>query len=150
MKKIGLLFLSLGLFSIAISSCKEKIPAVSERIKKAWTPTSVKEGSTVVYTKGGTGNIRAGYSGFSLNLASAPNSTLKEFDNNTFNGTYEVSADGLKLTLKGLNPQPTGTSGTIEYTIVSLNNEGTELKLARTTASQKTNNTVNEYTLVSQ
>lgn len=148
MKKIGILFLSLGLFSLSITSCKEKIKPVSERIAKVWIPTSVKEGATVVYTRGGTGNIRAGYSNFSLNLSSAPSVSLKEFDNNTFNGQYEVT--DTKLTLKNLTPQPTGTGGTIEFTIISLNNEGTELKLARTTPSQKTSGTTNEYTLVTQ
>jgi hypothetical protein len=148
MKKIGLLFLSLGLFSLSITSCQEKVKPVSERIAKVWTPTSVKEGATVVYTKGGTGNIRAGYSNFSLNLSSSPSATLKEFDNNSFSGQFE--ATDTKLTLKSLSPQPTGTGGTIEYTIISINNEGTELKLTRTTPSQKTNGTTNEYTLVSQ
>jgi hypothetical protein len=148
MKKIGLLFLSLGLFSLSVTSCKEKIPPVSERIAKVWTPTSVKEGATVVYTKGGTGNIRAGYSNFSLNLSTAPSANLKEFDNTSFSGQYDVT--DVKLTLKSLSPQPTGTGGTIEFTIVSINNEGTELKLARTSASQKTGGTTNEYTLVSQ
>ncbi|MCU0325709.1 MAG: hypothetical protein MUF45_10715 [Spirosomaceae bacterium] len=148
MKKIGFLLLSFGFIGLSNISCKEKVAPVSERIAKNWTASSVKEGTSVVYTKGGTSNVRPGYSSFSLNLAAAPTASLREFDNNSFTGQYEVT--DTKLTLKSLNPQPTGTGGTIEYTIVSLNNEGTELKLLRTTPSQKTGSNSNEYTLVSQ
>jgi len=145
MKKIAILLVACGF--IALSSCKEKTPPVSERIKKNWIANKVTEGTAVVYTKGAASNTKPGYSSFELRLLIAPSVTLKEFDGNTFTGQYEIVTDN-KLVLKNLNPAPTGTSGTIEYTITSISD--TELVLTRTTASQKTGGTINVYNLVAQ
>jgi hypothetical protein len=142
------IFLGIILISIiGFVSCKKTatVTPVSELIKKSWTPQTVREGSTTVYTKGGTGNIRAGYSSFVLNLSSPPSVSLTEFDGNTFTGTYELQGD-TRLILKGLNPQPTGSGGTIEFTISSAT--ATNLELSRTTANQKTGGTINSYSLV--
>lgn len=147
MKKIGFLLISLTTLAFIGTSCKPAVAPVSERIKKTWTAQSVKEGSTVVYTKGGSANTKPGYANFSLNLASAPTATLKEVDGNTFTGSYSLPTD-TKLSLTGLTPPPTNTGGTIEFTIVSFSD--TQMVLARTTASSKTGGTINEYTLVSQ
>jgi hypothetical protein len=145
MKKVAILFVSL--VSLAVSSCKEKVVPVSERIKKTWTANIVKEGSATVFTKGAASNTKPGYSSFTLNLLIAPSVTLKEADGNTFTGQYELVGD-TKLVLKNLTPVPTGTGGTIEFTINSVTD--TALDITRTTASQKTGGTINNYNLVTQ
>lgn len=142
MKKFTILFVSIGLFAL---SCKTKVVPVSEKIKKTWTANIVKEGSTVVYTKGAPTNLKAGYSSFVLNLLIAPSVTLKDFDGNTFTGQYELVGD-TQLVLKNLNPVPTGSGGTITFTINSVTD--TALDITRTTASQKTGGTINNYALV--
>ncbi|AFK02361.1 hypothetical protein Emtol_1212 [Emticicia oligotrophica DSM 17448] len=145
MKKIAILFVSL--FSLAITSCKDKTVPVSEKIKRSWAANIVKEGSTTVYTKGAASNTKPGYSSFTLNLLFAPNVTLKEADGNSFTGQYELIGD-TKLVLKNLSPVPTGTGGTIEFTINSVTD--TALDITRTSASQKTGGTINNYNLVAQ
>ncbi len=132
---------------ISLVACQEKAVPVSELIKKNWGANIVKEGSTTVYTKGASSNSKPGYSSFSLNLLFAPSVTLKEADGNTFTGQFELVGD-TKLVLKNLNPAPTGTGGTIEFTINSINDK--ELKITRTTASQKTGGTINDYSLIVQ
>ena len=142
MKKITILLVSVCLFAL---SCKTKVVPVSETIKKTWTANIIKEGSATVYTKGAAANTKPGYSSFVLNLLIAPSVTLKEADGNTFTGQYELVGD-TKLVLKNLNPIPTGTGGIIEFTITSVTD--TELKIVRTTASQKTGGTINDYSLI--
>ncbi|WP_337042857.1 hypothetical protein [Emticicia sp. 17c] len=145
MKKIAVLLFACSFF---IFSCgKTKTVPVTEKIKKNWTASTVKEGSAIVYSKGAANNTKPGYSSFQLRLLLAPAVTLIEFDGNTFSGQYEVVGD-TKLVLKNLSPVPTGTGGTIEFTIDSIND--TQLILTRTSASQKTGNTINTYTLVTQ
>ncbi len=138
---IWCLFLSIGLIS---TSCKKDPPPLSERIAKVWSPSSVQEGSAVVYTKGGTTNVKPGYSKFSLNLNQSGSVTYTEFDGNTFSGQWELNGDN-KLILKNLNPQPTGTNGTIEFTISDFSDG--MMTLTRTTSSVKTGGTVNKYVL---
>ncbi len=145
MKKIAILIVSL--VSIAVSSCKEQVLPVSEKIKKTWTANIVKEGSAIVFTKGASSNTKPGYSSFTLNLLIAPSVTFKEADGNTFTGQYELVGD-TKLVLKNLTPIPTGTGGTIEFTINSVTD--TALDITRTTTSQKTGGTINNYSLVTQ
>jgi hypothetical protein len=145
MKKIAILFISITTF--ALSSCKDKTVPVSEKIKKNWAANVVKEGSATVYTKGASSNTKPGYSSFTLNLLFAPSVTLKEADGNSFTGQFELVGD-TKLVLKNLTPVPTGTGGTIEFTINSITD--TELDITRTTASQKTGGTINNYSLVTQ
>lgn len=118
---------------------------MEDRINKAWTARQVTENSTTVYTKNGANNVRPGYTGFRLDLSTKYNATLVEFDGNRFTGTWKVENDN-KLTLSALNPQPTGTNGTIEYTF-TINDANNELVLTRSAASQKTGGTVNVYTL---
>lgn len=145
MKKFQLaiwgLVVAVGLISV---SCKKDPPPLSERIAKAWAAETVREGSTVVFTKGGAGNTKPGYSNFKLVLSSSGTATLTEVDGNVFTGQWELNGDS-RLILKNLNPQPTGTSGTIEFTISSF--EDTMMTLTRTTSSVKTGGTINQYTL---
>lgn len=135
------LFVAIGLLS---TSCKKDPPPLSERIAKAWSAGTIREGSTVVFTKGGASNAKPGYSNWKLVLSSSGTVTYTEFDGTVFTGQWELSGDK-KLILKNLTPQPTGTSGTIEFDITSF--EDTMMTLTRTTSSVKTGGTVNQYTL---
>lgn len=145
MKKIAILLFAC---SFLIFSCgKDKVVPVSDKIKKNWVANTVKEGTAIVYTKGAASNSKPGYSSFQLRLLGAPSATLVEFDGNSFSGQYELTGD-TKLTLKNLSPAPTGTGGTIEFTIDSITDS--QLILTRTTPSQKTGGTTNTYTLAVQ
>lgn len=145
MRKTSLIaYLSATLFVGLLMGCKgDKTPPVSERIAKIWTARSVDENSVTVYTKGGASNVRD-YSKFTLNLSSAPTVNYTEFDGNTFVGQYSVPTD-TRLVLTNLSPSPSGTNGSIEFTINSISDN--ELVITRTTTSQKTGGTINKYTL---
>ncbi len=149
MKKTYTLLCSILLvITLVTAGCKKNSPkAVSERIAKSWTAESVKEGSAVVYTRGGTGNIRAEYSNFKLVLNSGGAATYTEFDKNIFTGTWAVDGE-TTLILSGLTPQPSGSGGTVKFTITSL--DDTKVVLTRVDASPKTGNTINQYTLSTQ
>jgi hypothetical protein len=136
------------LFSVGVflfSACGPKVAPVSERIAKVWIAAAVKENSTEVYKKGGTSNIKPGYSTYKLDLSAPPAVTIREIDGGTYTGTYTVTAT--TLSIKGLTPQPTGTGGNLDFTITSLSDEGTDLILTSTTPYPKTGNTTNTYTL---
>ncbi|MCY7353325.1 MAG: hypothetical protein LH606_22135 [Cytophagaceae bacterium] len=143
----------LFLIPLAFSACKPKVVPLLERIRKEWTANIVKEGATEVYRKGAASNVKPGYSNFKLDMKdqAAQNVRLTEVDGAgttyVFVGTWELSADEKTLTLRNLNPQPTGTNGIIEFTI---NGEvtGTQLNLTRKSASLKTGGTTNDYQLI--
>ncbi|QHW01598.1 hypothetical protein GJR95_38050 [Spirosoma endbachense] len=126
---------------------KEPEKSLSERIRQVWTVNIAKENSTTVYTKGGTGNPKPGYSQFKLDLTQEQTVRLTEVDNNTFVGTWALSADNTKLTLSGLTPQPSGSNGTIEYTVDSDASE-TVLNLNRLSQNLKTGSATTRYELI--
>lgn len=131
---------------MGVVSCKSKTPPVSGRIAKAWAAESVRHDNTQVYMQGGSNNAVPGYSSYVLILGSDNRVTLTEFNGDTFTGEWELNGDS-RLILKNLGPeQPTGSNGTIEFTIRSIDDN--KLVLSRVTPSMKTGNTVNEYTLV--
>lgn len=138
---IWILIVAIGLLTVG---CKKDPPPLSERIAKAWSASTVREGSTVVYTAGAASNAKPGYSNFKLVFNSSGAVTYTEFNGNTFTGQWELNGDK-KLILKNLNPQPTGTNGTIEFDITDFGD--TQMTLTRTTSSVKTGNTINQYTL---
>lgn len=144
MKKIGTKLLQFILI-LGLSACGEKIPPISERIKKVYTAQSVTHDGITVYTKGGSTNIVSEYSSYSLNLSTESSVTLRDVTGETFAGSYSVS--GNTLTLTGLNPQPTGSGGTLTYDITEISEDGKSLILTATKASPKTSNTINVYTL---
>lgn len=149
MKKHVLALCWLMALILVSAACKPKVVPLSEKIAKTWTANIVKEGSTVVYTKGASSNVKPGYTSFKLALSNPSGSrtaTLTEVDGNTFTGTWELSADEKKLILRNLNPQPTGTNGVIEFTING-DVTDTQLNLTRTAASLKTGGTINDYQL---
>ncbi|MCE7042972.1 hypothetical protein [Dyadobacter sp. CY312] len=144
MKKSYSLLCCVVIALVLISTgCKKKVKPLSERIAKAWTAESVKEGAATVYTRGGSSNTAPGYSNFRLNI-SASSVSYTEKEGSTFVGTWEVEGDS-KLILKGLNPQPTGSGGVVEFSIVSI--DDAKLVIKNLKASPKTGNTINEYTL---
>jgi len=150
MKRIFTVFVMIAVVgTVVVSSCKKKPKPLSEIIGRVWSAQLIKHGSSVVYTKGAATNPTPGYLNFRLDLSSPTSATLKEFDGNTFTGQWEVqeTTAGNTLILKNLTPQPTGTNGTIQFTI----NSATEIEfvMTRTSGSQKTGGTINNYTLVS-
>lgn len=139
---ISLLIGSVFLFT----GCKKtKVASIAERIAKIWVISVAKEGSTLVYQTGNASNPRPGYSGFTIEIASTGTVVFVDFDGTRFSGNWEVIGEN-KLVLKNLSPQPTGSGGTIEFTINELTDAS--LTLTRTTASNKTGGTVNNYVLV--
>ena len=140
MKTIYILLVSIFL----VIGCKPKVTPMSERIVKCWTVTLAREGSSVVFTQGATGNTRPGYTNFKLELQSGGTVVFTDFEGTRFTGQWELQGDN-KLVLKNLTPQPTGTSGTIEFTISDFTDAS--MTLTRTTANAKTGGTVNVYQL---
>ncbi len=136
--------LALALLLIA-SACGSKDTAVpvADNVKKVWAAQTVQENSTLVFTRGAVGNSR-NYASYRLDLSNPPSASLTDLDGVPLSGQYELPSD-TRLILKNLNPQPSGTNGTIEFTINSVSNS--QLNLTRTTTSQKTGGTTNQYLL---
>ena len=148
MRKTHYPLLSIVALFVVLTGCGgEKVPSVQERMAKVWTAQQVNYNGTTVYTRNGTSNVEPGYTRFTLNLASAPTVTYTEFDNNTFTGQYSIPSD-TRLVLSNLTPQPTGTNGTIEFTISNLTDNS--VTLTRTATSAKTGGTTNVYQLTAQ
>ena len=145
MKKGYVILLSLSLaLAVLTTGCKSKVKSISEKLSKTWTAETVKEGTAVVYTRGGATNTRPGYTDFRLTLVAGGKATYVEFDKNSFAGDWELTGD-TKLTLKNLSPAPTGSGGIIEFTITSI--DDSKLVLTRATGSSKTGGSLNVYTL---
>lgn len=143
-KKYTAIIILFLLGGFVVSGCKKSnTPPVSERIAKIWSAENVKEGSVVVYTKGGTSNTRD-YSKFNLGLNSSGTVSYQDWDGVQFSGQWSVTGDS-ELTLTNLNPIPTGTNGTIKFQILTLGDN--QVVLRRTDGNRKTGNTMNEYTL---
>ena len=144
-KSYSLLCCMILALAMVTAGCKKKVAPLSERIAKAWTAESVKHNTTAVYTRGGSTNTVPGYSAFRLTLTAASNAvTYTEFDGMTFTGTWALEGES-KLILKNLTPQPTGSGGTLEFSIISI--DDAKLVIKRLTASKKTGDSINEYTL---
>ncbi|GAB3931586.1 hypothetical protein GCM10028804_44180 [Larkinella terrae] len=133
----------LAMFTVLVGCSKSKTTPLSDRIKKNWTAQKVEENNVVVYTKGGTGNVKPGYSQYTLDLSNPPSVTIKQVDGFTSTGQYELQGD-TKLILKNLSPVPTD-GPTIEFTIGTVTD--TSLEITRTTTDRKTGGTSNKYTL---
>lgn len=146
MKKLIPLLLAITLFSCkkSTSTPTPTVVSVAEKITRTWTANQVTEGNSVVYAKTGSNNIKTGYSKFKLDLSNKASATLTEFDGNSFIGTWEIVGDKT-LILKNLNPQPTDTNGSIEYSISEASTS--ILKLTRSTTSSKTGGVSVAYVL---
>ena len=126
------------------------VVCVATLVKKAWTVNSAQWDGVTKYDKTSTSNVVQGYSQYKLDLSTAGSVTLTEFDGKIFTGTYTVATDGLSLTLNGLTSAegaPTGTGGTISYTILSTPT-ATGLSLQQTTAYVKASSAIVKLALV--
>lgn len=133
--------IALSFFCLACS--KETTEPVLDKVKKVWTAQIVRENGAVVYTRGLANNIR-NYTPYKLDLSNPSSASITDCDGITSAGQYELPSD-TRLVLKNLNPQPTGTNGTIEFTINSISDA--QLDLTRATISLKTGGTTNQYVL---
>lgn len=123
---------------------------VATLVKKVWTVNTAQWDGVTKYDKSSTSNVVQGYSQYKLDLSTAGSVTLTEFDGKIFTGTYTVATDGLSLTLNGLTSAegaPTGTGGTIAYTILSTPTT-TGLSLQQTTAYVKASSAIVKLALV--
>lgn len=139
---IGLITI-LSLYGLMLG-CKGKSPQpLSEKIAKVWTPQQVAESSVVVYTKGASTNIRD-YSKFSLSLSNTSVASITYQTGLTSTGQWAVNGD-TQLILSNLVPIPTGTNGTITFTIISATDS--QLVIKRSDTDLKTGATESTYTL---
>ncbi|WP_304235515.1 hypothetical protein [Jiulongibacter sediminis] len=148
MKKTIAVLSIVAFFCLSSLSCKKEL-TTQERIAKVWVARIVKENSTIVYSSGGSNNIKPAYSSYRLNLSSPPTATITEIDGQSYTGTYSVQGDS-KIVISGISPEPTGTNGVLEFNINSITEDNTELVVQLSTPYPKTGNTTNEYTLISQ
>ncbi|MCZ2485181.1 hypothetical protein [Aquirufa antheringensis] len=124
--------------------------SVATLVKKVWSVNTAQWDGVTKYDKAGTANVVQGYSQYKLDLSTAGSVTLTEFDGKIFTGTYTVATDGLSLTLNGLTSAegaPTGTGGTITYTILSTPT-ATGLSLQQTAAYVKASSAIVKLVLV--
>ncbi|MFM2401586.1 MAG: hypothetical protein RI950_1103 [Bacteroidota bacterium] len=151
------------LFAISVMACSgggdpaptptpppPPVVSVATLVKKTWTVNSAQWDGVTKYDKTSTSNVVQGYSQYKLDLSTAGSVTLTEFDGKIFTGTYTVATDGLSLTLNGLTSAegaPTGTGGTISYTILSTPT-ATGLSLQQTTAYVKASSAIVKLALV--
>ncbi len=128
-----------------LTNCKKPSgdPSPEEKAKKIWVADRVSENSTVVYERNGSTQIR-NYSAFRLDLSSPPSAILTEVDGTILRGQYEIRGRN-QLLLSGLTPIPTGTDGSISYTMTFVDEV---LELVQTTSNLKTGHTKNTYRLV--
>ena len=123
---------------------------VATLVKKVWTVSSAQWDGVTKYDKTSSSNVVQGYSQYKLDLSTAGSVTLTEFDGKIFTGTYTVATDGLSLTLSGLTSAegaPTGTGGTIIYTILATPT-ATGLSLQQSTAYVKASSAIVKLALV--
>ena len=124
--------------------------SVATLVKKVWTVNTAQWDGVTKYDKTSSSNVVQGYSQYKLDLSTAGSVTLTEFDGKIFTGTYTVATDGLSLTLNGLTSAdgaPTGTGGTISYSIL-VTPTATSLSLQQTTAYVKASSAIVKLALV--
>jgi hypothetical protein len=151
MRKLTFNFLCLVTIAI-LSNCGggSKAKPLSEIIKTVFTAETVKHDGATVYTKGAASNVNGNYSKFKMDFATGNSVKWTDFDGNIFSGNYTLSSDAKTLTLTDLVPAPTLTSGKVEFSVISFTESPKKLVLKRNAGSQKTGNTINEYSLIGQ
>ncbi len=150
------------LFAISFMACSgggDPAPApipptptvnVADLVKKVWSASSAQWDGVAKYDKSSTSNVVQGYSQYKLDLSTAGSVKLTEFDGKVFTGNYSVAADGKTLTLSSLTSAegaPTGTGGTITFTILSTPT-ATTLSLQQTAAYVKASSAIVKLALV--
>lgn len=145
---LNIMFWSI-LSTIGTSSCKSKASEPSiPPIQNVWTVLEVKENNVVVYARGASNNIKPSYERFRLELRAGSVLSMTDLDRVTSTGTWAISPDQKALTLSNLNPVPTGTGGSIIFTVEELNSS--MLSIHRITSSPKTGGTQNFYRLTNK
>jgi hypothetical protein len=123
---------------------------VSDLVKKVWSVSTAQWDGVSKYDKSSSSNVVQGYSQYKLDLSTAGSVKLTEFDGKVFTGNYSVATDGNSLTLSGLTSSegaPTGTGGTITYTIL-VTPTATTLNLQQTAAYVKASSAIVKLSLV--
>lgn len=139
-------FIYISLCILLMSACKkDEAKPMSESIRRVWKAKKVKQNDFVVYEHGVASNAIPGYINFRLNLSDPSKVILIEFNDDRFNGEWELVGTQ-QLILSSLIPEPTFSGGTINYSLQVVNED--EIILTQSTPSIKTGNTINEYTLV--
>ncbi len=138
--------LALLVLTTFVFGCVKKVKPTADRIKKVWTAKSVSENGTEVFKVGAATNVKPGYKSYKLDLSTPPSASLFDVDGGTYKGNYSVPSTN-KLSLTGLKPEPTGTAGNLDFTVVFISD--TEISLTTTTPYPKTGNTKNVYVLTS-
>lgn len=153
MKKIlVLIWIGFGIISCGGSSGENKkddpkpTTTLKGKISKSWIAQSVTEDNTLVYTRGGNGNIKNGYSSYRLILEISGNVKLTEVNGDQINGTWQLLAGDTRLALQNLTPQPSESGGVLEFTINSADEK--KMNLTATKINYKTGGTINKYELV--
>lgn len=140
--KYPLLLVLLGFLLAGCASKGTTVDPMDKRIAKSWKVSVAREGSTIVFEVGGSNNSRPGYVNFTMNLTGGGTVSFTDFDGTRFSGNWELQGTS-RLILKNLNPEPTGTNGTMEFNISEFTD--TSMTITRTTGSAKTGGTINVY-----
>lgn len=154
MKKLILFLPLLFAFVLILSSCGKDAPepTLTEKLTKTFTVSIAKEGGVEVYNKTKTTNIASGYANYKLSLSSTKSATLTAKDNTTFTGTWALTNSDKTLSLTGLKTSaganPTGTTGTIEFTIVTIDGTGATVTLESLQPDIKASNSIVNLQLV--
>lgn len=154
MKKLILSLPILFAFVLILSSCGKDAPepTLTEKLTKTFTVSIAKEGGVEVYNKTKATNIASGYSNYKLSLSSTKSATLTAKDNTTFTGTWTLTNTDKTLSLTGLKTSaganPTGTTGTIEFTIVTIDGTGSAVTLESLQPDIKASNSIVNLQLV--
>lgn len=143
MKTRAIIQLLMGMTVGLLSQCKAPVPGPD--LNRSWKASEVKEGTVIVYREGSLSNIYPGYNQFKMAFQD-DKVTYTEFTGDTFSGTWELTNNNQTLTFRNLTPEPYGTNGVVDFTLIRWST--TQLLLRRNTLNPKTGDQVNEYTLI--
>ena len=117
---------------------------------KTFKANVVKESNLIVFQNGQVSNIIPGYSQYRIAFAQDGITVkLTEYTREVFEGKWDISlfnGNSYKLRLYELKPEPTSTSGILEFEISKIDGETLEYRSVR--SSPKTGDTINEYKLI--
>jgi len=149
-------FIYILLISLVAASCggssggdtEEPTPSASlkDKISKTWLPQTVSENGTVVYTRGGSSNIKSYYSSFRLKLQANGNIEMTEVEGTRITGKWSLGSNDTRLLLQELSPAPSESGGTLEYSISAADDK--KLTISALKVNHKTGGTTNKYELI--
>jgi hypothetical protein len=147
MRNFSTILLFMAFFTaFSFVGCKKKDTPkpISELILKTWKASEVKVAGTKVYDSKSSTNTQD-YSKFRLSFTNATDVVLTEANGDVISGKWALTNNNTTLVLSSLNPQPTGVTGDLTYTNLSVTE--TELKMTRSTANPKTGASSADYVL---